>query len=65
MVPKKTFDCVEMKHRGGDAIYQRLRGMTAAEQAAYWQARHKEFMAEIGRLRQQDEDARPRSVSAA
>jgi hypothetical protein len=62
---KKTFDCVEMKHRGGDAIYAKIKGMTPAEQAAYWQTRHAEFVAEIARLRHQDKDTRHRIAPAA
>jgi hypothetical protein len=40
---KKAFDCVEMQHQGGDAIYARLSKMTREEQIAYWQQRTEEL----------------------
>jgi hypothetical protein len=33
---KKKFDCVEMQHRGGQAVMKRLEGMTLEEKIAYW-----------------------------
>ena len=33
----KTFDCVEMKHRGAERVMKRLEGMTLEEQLQYWQ----------------------------
>ena len=33
----KTFDCVEMKHRGAEGVMKRLRGKTLAQQLKYWQ----------------------------
>ena len=38
----KPFDCVEMKHKGGDRIYEATKGMTLAERLAYWQKRNQE-----------------------
>lgn len=32
----KDFDCVEMKRRGADALYQKLKDMTPEEQLAFW-----------------------------
>ncbi len=32
----KTFDCVQMQHRGGQRIMERLKGMTLEEELAYW-----------------------------
>ncbi len=32
----KTFDCVEMMHRGALRIYEETKGMTPKEQVAYW-----------------------------
>ena len=32
----KDFDCVEMKHRGADKILEITRGMTRAEELAFW-----------------------------
>ena len=36
---RKTFDCVEMKHRGSAKIRQKLSGMSVEDQAAYWRER--------------------------
>lgn len=40
---KKTFDCVEMQHRGGERVQAKLATMTPDEQAAYWERRGKEI----------------------
>lgn len=34
---KKTFDCVEMKRRGAEAVRRATRGMTVEEELTYWQ----------------------------
>jgi len=34
-VRKKSFDCVELQHRGGAALARRLEGMTTEEKVAY------------------------------
>jgi hypothetical protein len=33
----KSFDCVEMKHRGAERVMKRLKGKTLEEQLKYWQ----------------------------
>lgn len=33
----KTFDCVEMKHRGADKIRAKIGRMTKEEELAFWQ----------------------------
>jgi hypothetical protein len=38
MVKPKKFDCVEMKRRGAEAVYEKIKGMTLEEELAYWQA---------------------------
>ena len=43
----KTFDCVEMMHRGALRIHETLKGKTKAEQLAYWRERHRETIAEL------------------
>ena len=43
MRKRKNFDCVEMKHRGGDRIYETLRNMTEEERKAYWEQRNVEM----------------------
>ena len=35
----KTFDCVEMMHRGALRIHETLKGKTKEEQLAYWRER--------------------------
>jgi len=54
---KKKFDCVEMQHRGGSAIYEATKGMTREEELAYWKRR----TAELRRLQEelQRERAQP------
>ena len=39
----KTFDCVEMKHRGAEAIQKQLTGKTPEEALAFWK-RHTEAL---------------------
>jgi hypothetical protein len=34
---KKSFDCVEMMHKGQERIRKETQGMTIEEQVAYWQ----------------------------
>ena len=51
---KKTFDCVELQHRGALTVQARLSEMTLDEQVAYWERRGKESRkrkAELRRLR--------------
>lgn len=33
----KAFDCVEMKHKAGEQIYQQLKGKSIKEQIEFWQ----------------------------
>ncbi len=37
--PLKTFDCVEMKRRGAERIYNQTANMIPKEQLAFWQER--------------------------
>ncbi len=48
---EKTFDCVEMMHRGAMRIYEETKGMTIQEELAYWRERHAETMATLKRSR--------------
>jgi len=51
-MPKtKAFDCVELQHRGGDAVRKATQGMTPEEEVAYWERQTREFRAEIERRR--------------
>jgi hypothetical protein len=40
---KKTFDCVELQHRGAEKLQAKLSQMTLDEQVAYWERRGKEL----------------------
>ena len=40
---KKTFDCVEMKHRGAEKVQAHLATMTLEEQLRYWEQRGREL----------------------
>ena len=33
----KTFDCVEMKHRGAEKVREQIDGMTLEQELAFWQ----------------------------
>jgi hypothetical protein len=35
----KAFDCVEMKREGARRVYEKTRGMTHAEEIAFWRKR--------------------------
>lgn len=35
----KTFDCVEMKHRGAEKVREQINGMTLEQELAFWQER--------------------------
>ena len=37
---KKTFDCVEMQHKGGKRVYEAVKGMTFEQEVAYWRKRN-------------------------
>lgn len=40
---KKTFDCIDMKHKGAEKVQALLATMTLDEQVAYWERRGKEI----------------------
>lgn len=50
----KTFDCVEMMHRGALRIHEALKGKTQEEQLAYWRERQAEAIAELKPSRKTD-----------
>lgn len=39
----KRFDCLEMKRRGAERIYEKTKDMTPEEKLAYWSRRDEEF----------------------
>jgi hypothetical protein len=46
----KTFDCVEMKHRGSQRIYEATKDMTFEQEVAYWREQSRQFREERARL---------------
>jgi hypothetical protein len=46
----KTFDCVEMKRRGSQRIYETTKNMTFEQEVAYWRERSRLFREEQERL---------------
>jgi hypothetical protein len=47
----KTFDCVEMKHRGAEKVREQTKDMTLEQELAFWRERSRV-------LRQRQESAR-------
>jgi hypothetical protein len=43
MRKKKTFDCIAMKERGERAVYEKIKGMTLAQEIDYWNRRSEEM----------------------
>ncbi|TMA58485.1 MAG: hypothetical protein E6J80_04985 [Deltaproteobacteria bacterium] len=35
----KTFDCVEMKHRGAEKVREQINGMTLEQELEFWRER--------------------------
>lgn len=54
-IPEKTFDCVEMKRRGAEAIYEVLKNMTFEEEVEYWRKRSTEFKQSVEKARTTDD----------
>lgn len=52
---KKTFDCVEMKHKGADLIYEETKDMTLEQQLAFWQQKNQALRQKQQELRQKDQ----------
>lgn len=44
MATKKSFDCVEMKHKGAAKVQARLAGMSREQQLEYWRMRTEELL---------------------
>lgn len=40
---KKTFDCVEMKRKAQERIFEEIKDLTPEEELRYWQEREKAF----------------------
>lgn len=48
-----TFDCVEMKRRGAEYVYNIIKDMTPEQEVEYWRQRTEEIRREQERLRAQ------------
>lgn len=48
---KKDFDCVEMKHKIQEKIYEEIKDMSIEEEIEYFRKGAEEFRAEMERLR--------------
>ncbi len=48
---KKTFDCVEMKRKAQEIIYEEIKNMTIEEELKYWQEQEKRFYKDAGPLK--------------
>jgi hypothetical protein len=46
----KTFDCVEMKRRGAQRIYEATKDMTLEQEVAYWREQSRQFREEQERI---------------
>jgi len=57
---KKSFDCVELQHEGGQRVFARLAGMTLDEKVAYWRERTGVLRQRQAALREQRKLARTR-----
>ncbi|MCX6344683.1 MAG: hypothetical protein NT018_06380 [Armatimonadetes bacterium] len=44
MATKKSFDCVDMKHRGAAKVQAKLAGMSYEQQLEYWRTRTDELL---------------------
>lgn len=51
----KTFDCVEMKHRGSMEVYETVKSMTVEQEMSYWRDRTDELRARLGAQRSKRE----------
>ena len=52
---KKTFDCVEMKRKGAERIYQLVKDMTPAEELEFWRRGTEKLREEIEERKQRSQ----------
>ena len=55
---KKKFDCVEMQHRGGLKVHERLKNMSPKQQAEFWKRRSEALAERQRRMREERPHAR-------
>ncbi|NER39868.1 MAG: hypothetical protein F6J93_39035 [Oscillatoria sp. SIO1A7] len=48
----KRFDCIEMKRRGAERIYEKIKDMTPEEELAYWSKSSQEFQQQLLEIKQ-------------
>lgn len=48
----KRFDCIEMKRRGAERIYDKIKDMTPEEELAYWSKSSEEFQQQLLEIKQ-------------
>lgn len=56
---KKSFDCVEMKRRGAERVYEQTKNMTVAEEVEFWRRKSEALRREQERLQRRDQDEAP------
>lgn len=54
---KKTFDCVEMMHRGAATVQKELEGKSLEEQIAYWREGTRALLERQAQLRKNRQHA--------
>jgi hypothetical protein len=59
-MPKKTFDCVEMKRKGAERVYEATKGMTVEQEVEFWRQRTAELRREILARKQHKSDGAAR-----
>ncbi|WP_071453416.1 hypothetical protein [Gloeomargarita lithophora] len=57
MKPEKFFDCVEVKHRGGQLIYEQLKIMTNQEELEFWDQATREL--EVAKQKKHNQSLHP------
>ncbi len=57
MKTKKPFNCVEMKRRGAEIIYEQLATLTPKEQLVFWQQRNELLKKRQEKIKTQDKNS--------
>ena len=57
MRKKKTFDCVEMQHRGAEYVRKLTEGMTPEEELEFWRRGTEELRREVAEAKKRLEAA--------
>lgn len=54
---KKDFDCVEMKRRGAQRVYETIKDMTREEEIEYWRRRTAEMRKKVAQRKREKHPA--------